>query len=68
PVVLGLSTSNIAVIPTVDANGVPHRVTVEIDPVSGFQIPSGVGGVFAAFTLIGKPACSFEYQGRYTVP
>ncbi|HYM08296.1 MAG TPA: TadE/TadG family type IV pilus assembly protein [Terriglobales bacterium] len=65
PIVPGLTTSKVSVVPTVDSAGVPSRVTVQI---TGFTIPDDLSGIFAAFTLNGKPSCSFEYTGRYTVP
>ena len=65
PVVPSLTTTNVTVTPKLDASGVPNRVTVQVD---GFKIPDGEKGLFAGFTLNAKPKCSFEYNGRYTVP
>ena len=65
PVVPGLTAGKITVSPRVDAAGVPNRVTVRVDD---FTIPDGLGNIFAAFTLKGKPAATFEYMGRFTVP
>jgi Flp pilus assembly protein TadG len=65
PIVPSLTTSKVSVVPTVDAKGVPSRVTVQI---TGFSIPDDLSGIFTAFTLNGKPSTTFEYSGRYTVP
>lgn len=65
PIIMGLTTSNVSVIPTVDSSGVPSRVTVRI---TGFAIPDDLSSIFASFTLNGKPSTTFEYSGRYTVP
>lgn len=65
PVIPGLTTDHVAVIPRLDSAGVPTRVTVE---VSSFAIPSGLNNIFAGFTLTRKPSCTFEYNGRYMAP
>ncbi len=61
PVVPNLKTSNVVVTPQLDSQGVPARVTVEINNFS-------LNVLFTTFNLSGKPRCSFDYTGRYTVP
>ena len=60
PVVPGLTPEQITV--TEQFNGpAPERVEVRVEE---FPIPT----VFRIFTLKGKPRCSFNYLGRFTVP
>jgi Flp pilus assembly protein TadG len=61
PVAPGLKNGNVIVTPLLDSQGVPSRITVQIDDFS-------INALFTTFTLSGKPKCSFDYTGRYTVP
>ncbi len=65
PVLSGLTTSAIQVIAQRDTSGVPSRVTVQ---VQSFSLSTGLSGRFGGFRLQGKPSCTFDYVGRYTVP
>ncbi len=60
PVVAGLLTANVQVVETF--NGIaPAKITVGI---SGFAVRT----FFQTYNLTGKPKCSFDYMGRFTVP
>src|SRR5262249_26608847 len=57
PVVLGLTTSNVQVIPNMNGS-VPASMTVRI---TGFV----VGQVFGSYTFNAKPSTTFSYTGTY---
>ena len=55
PVTLGLTTSNVEIVPNMKG-AVPTSITVRI---TGYQ----VGSVFGAYTFNGKPSTTFMYTG-----
>ena len=62
PLVPGLTTANIQVVPTVDSNGIPQSITVRISPTTPFNLNAVVGST----RLAGKPAVTFPYTGIYS--
>jgi Flp pilus assembly protein TadG len=62
PVVPGLTTANVQVVPTVDSNGVPQEITVRISTTTPFNLNAVVGST----RLAGKPSVKFPYTGIYS--
>jgi Flp pilus assembly protein TadG len=62
PLVPGLTTANIQVVPIVDSNGIPQTITVRISPTTPFNLNAVVGST----RLAGKPAVTFPYTGIYS--
>jgi hypothetical protein len=62
PLVPGLTTANIDVVPTVDSNGVPQAITVRVSPTTPYNLNAVVG----VTRLAGKPAVTFPYTGIYS--
>jgi Flp pilus assembly protein TadG len=58
PIVRGFSTSNVTVDFAPDAKGVPTIVSVSVNAFT-------IDGLFAKFTLTGKPFAQVPYSGRY---
>jgi Flp pilus assembly protein TadG len=62
PVVPGLTTANVEVIPAVDSNMIPQEITVQISRTTPFILNAVVGST----RLAGKPSVAFPYTGIYS--
>ena len=61
PIIPGLTTANIEVVPVVDSNSVPQAITVRISRTTPFTLNAVVGST----RLVGKPSVTFPYTGVY---
>jgi Flp pilus assembly protein TadG len=62
PVVPGLTTANVEIVPTVDSNMIPQEITVRVSSTTPFNLSAVVGST----RLAGKPAVTFPYTGIYS--
>lgn len=62
PVVPGLTTANVEIVPAVDSNAVPFAITVRVSRTTPFML----NAVLATKRLAGKPAVTFPYTGVYS--